>query len=195
MIFRVAKPISACAALAFRRSMYAAKAISGLFAALIHRPNVPVLISDEALASIPDRPLPGPAIPLSATQKESEWEQRVKAVVSLAKEEIAEILPGWLIDIDTFESPHIGCYEFVLRAETPMEWGRYRLADGDRIVEGRPKQVWGARLPVSYIEMSYAMNSMPRLMQFVLGKLSEFARDIRRNVPAPPESEPCCRVP
>lgn len=193
-MLRAAKPISACAALAFRRSVSAAKALSG-FVTLIHRPNVPVLIPDETIVSISEPRVPD-LPPPTLQKKESEWEQRLKAMASLTEEEIVKILPGWSIEIRIFESPSIRCHEFVLRAETPEQWSWNRHGDDGRIVEGLPRQVWGARLPVCDREISYARDSAG-LMQHILGRLCEFARDIKCKAPVPeiqPAWTPTCRV-
>jgi len=190
-MLRAAKHISACAALTFRRSVFAVKALSG-FAALIHRPNVPVLIPDDAIASISDcSPSFNPAILPTPQNEESELEQSIRAIVSLAKQEVAEILPGWSIDIDAFVSPAIRCHEIVLRAETPEKWG-WRHHDDGYVVEGRQRQVWGARLPICYDEIFCHLRDKTWLLQHILGKLCEFARDIRRKAPAP-SARPCLR--
>lgn len=155
---------------------------------MIHRPNVPVLISDEA-SSIPEPP-PPPTL-----QKPLILQKKLEAMVSLAEEEISKILPGWSIEIHTFDSPSIRCREFVLRAETPEEWSRWRIDDDGRIVEGVPRQVWGVRLPVCDREISYARDRFG-LMQHILGRLCEYARDIKRKAPVPPaEIRPSARTP
>jgi len=150
-----AKHISACVALTFRRSVSAAKAISG-FAALIHRPNV--LIPD--VSSTPEHQPPPPILQESpAPQKplvpqESEWEQHVKTIASLAEREIAQILPGWLLEISVLESPATRCYEFVLRAETPES-----ICDR---------------------EILYARDKFWLVQQHILDRLCAFAHDIRQ---------------
>ncbi len=189
----IAKPISACAALVFRRSVSVAKALSG-FAALIRHTNVPVLIPDEELASIPESART--AQPKAARQV-SDLELRVKGISSLAEREIARILPDWSVSVDFLELPQPRLCEFVLWAEPPQHWSNYsRGADGN-LVQGPPKQVWGARLSCNVCEFHMSSYSHQRFDAHVVGKLSEFARDILRETPAPTEirsPDPCCRV-
>ncbi len=172
MMFRVAKLISANIALVFRRFVSAARVLSGLFALL----RLP--LDSDHVTPEPAVRSPAPVRP----KPRNEWEQRAQAIASLAKQEVAEILPGWSIDIHASESPYIQCYEFALRAVTPPEWSWVRDGVGGCPVPGFPRQEWGARVSVSFMEIH---RSQMVLAQLVLRKLSEFARDIRRKAPAP----------
>lgn len=181
--------MSAYAALMARRFTSVAMAFSGLVA-LLHRPKASP--GDHTIPSTPDAPH-------STTLKvsESEWERFVRSTVSMAMRDVAEILPGWSIDIHAFESHAGQCYEFVLRAETPPEWSSFRDAGGGRIVPGPPQQEWYARVYVPFMEIHRARSKMAFSVA-VLRRLSEFARDIRREAPAPEPirlPNPCCRVP
>lgn len=172
MMFRAAKPISAHAALVARRFTSAAMAFSGLVA-LFHRPKAPLRGRSATLDE-------SPPTPCSSRLKapESEWEQFVRSIVSMAMREVAEILPGWSIDIHTFESPAVQCYEFVLRAETPPEWSEAtRDGDNGQIVPGLPKQEWCATVPVSFMSI-HRSRSRAALSQLVSRKLSESAHRI-----------------
>lgn len=149
------------------------KTLSGLCATL--RRNKTMAPSTEIMPPIkqPARPAP------QKSSSYSEWEKCISGIVSLAKQEIAEILPGWSIDIHTLKSPDMQCYEFVLRAETPLDWSLDHCDRDGRIVQGRPSEQWGARLLIPHreIHMSKSLSA-----QLVHKRLSEFANDIRRKV-------------
>lgn len=143
---RVAKLVSAVTASIFRWLVSVTKTFSGFCAMLRRNKTAPPSMEKQPATPVPQK-----------SSSYSEWEKCVSDIVSLAKQEIAEILPGWSIDIHTLKSPDIQCHEFVLRAETH-------------------EQEWAARLLISYHEIHMGKSSLALV---VSKRLSKLANDIR----------------
>ncbi len=201
-MLRANKLISAVTALILMRLVAAARVLSGLAALLCFRrpksifaappddstdevscASHPIKPSDETQTTPQDDTYAPPA---DAWREPARW-PLTEAVLLQAKKEIADILPRWSIDIDAFDLFASRCQEFVLRAETPKEWGWRCLGSDKYVVEGQPKQVMGARFSVSHTCI-HAMRDDSYLAQHIIGKLCGFAHDIRREV-LPPSSE------
>lgn len=173
-MFRIAKPISAASASVFKRLMSVVRTLSGLVALLSLRKETPPAakpVPPVGPMGTPTRPVPVES--LKAAPNRSEWDQLVRGIVLHAKQEIAEILPGWLIDIHAFESMGKQCYEFVIRAETPP-------------IQGHSGREWGGRYAVSLSEI-HRSKSKAVLAQSVFTKLCGIARDIQCKASPAPE--------
>lgn len=186
-MFRIAKLVSAASASVFKRLASVARTLSGLVALLSLRRKIPrreTVARNGVAAAMPTGRLPhalaspwtsslsGHPASLKAAPNCSEWDQLVRGIVSQAKQEIAEILPGWPVDVYAFESMDKQCYEFVIRAETP----------------DRSRREWGGKFAVLLSEI-HQSRSKTALAQSVLTRLGGLARDIQCKAPPAPEIE------